>query len=98
MTRETELATRGPLVEGNVTPRQVGPDALLSSVAAGGLPPLGGYLVTSPKDLAEVMVVSDAADPLLGTRQDGVGRAVAWTSALRGRWTDARLTWPSTTQ
>ena len=25
-----ELATRGPLVEGNVTPRQVGPDALLS--------------------------------------------------------------------
>jgi len=98
MTRETELATRGPLVEGNVTPRQVGPDALLSSVAAGGLPPLGGYLVTSPKDLAEVMLVSDAADPLLARWQYGLGRAVAWTSDLRGRWSDAWLTWPGTAQ
>src|SRR5207253_3168229 len=30
MTRETELATRGPLVEGHVTPRQVRPDPTLS--------------------------------------------------------------------
>jgi Ca-activated chloride channel family protein len=98
MTRETELATRGPLVEGNVTPRQVGPDALLASVAAGGLPPLGGYLVTSPKDLAEVMLVSDAADPLLARWQYGLGRAVAWTSDLRGRWSDAWINWPGTAQ
>src|SRR4030088_2652273 len=98
MTRETELATRGPLVEGNVTPRQVGPDALLASVGAGGLPPLGGYLVTSPKDLAEVMLVSDAADPLLARWQYGLGRAVAWTSDLRGRWSDAWIQWPGTAQ
>lgn len=98
MTRETELATRGPLVEGNVTPRQVGPDALLSSVAAGGLPPLSGYLVTSPKDLAEIMLVSDAADPLLARWQYGLGRAVAWTSDLRGRWSDAWINWSGTPQ
>ncbi|MCA1644837.1 MAG: VWA domain-containing protein [Chloroflexi bacterium] len=98
MTRETELATRGPVVEGNVAPRQVGPDALLSTVAAGGLPPLSGYLVTSPKDLAEVMLVSDAADPLLARWQYGLGRAVAWTSDLRGRWSDAWTTWPGTAQ
>jgi hypothetical protein len=98
MTRETELATRGPLVEGNVIPRQVGPDALLSTVAAGGLPPLGGYLVTSPKDLAEVMLVSDAADPLLARWQYGLGRAVAWTSDLRGRWSEAWVAWPGTAQ
>src|SRR5207249_2966816 len=36
MTRETELATRGPIVEGAITPRQVGPDAVLSSLAADG--------------------------------------------------------------
>src|SRR5207245_8439154 len=51
MTRETELATRGPLVEGNVTPRQVSPDPTLSAVSAGVLPALGGDLVTPPKDL-----------------------------------------------
>ena len=98
MTRETDLATRGPVVEGAVTPRQVGPDAVLSGLAAGGLPQLGGYLVTSPKDLADVLLVSDAADPLLARWQYGLGRAVAWTSDLRGRWSDAWIQWPGTAQ
>ena len=98
MTRETDLATRGPVVEGAVTPRQVGSDAVLSSLAAGGLPQLGGYLVTTPKDLADVLLVSDAADPLLARWQYGLGRAVAWTSDLRGRWSDAWIQWPGTAQ
>jgi hypothetical protein len=96
MTRETELATRGPLVEGTVTPRQVSPDATLAGLAAGGLPQLGGYLVTTPKDLAEVLLVSDSADPLLARWQYGLGRAVAWTSDLRGRWSQNWLDWPGT--
>jgi Mg-chelatase subunit ChlD len=91
MTRETDLATRGPLVEGNVVPRQVAPDATLSGL--GSVPPLGGYLVTSPKDLAEVLLVSDAADPILARWQYGLGRAVAWTSDLRGRWSQDWLQW-----
>ncbi|MBV9577807.1 MAG: VWA domain-containing protein, partial [Chloroflexi bacterium] len=98
MTRETDLATRGPLVEGTITPRQVSPDATLSALAAGGLPQLGGYLVTSPKDLAEVLLVSDAADPILARWQFGLGRAVAWTSDLRGRWSQDWLQWPGTAQ
>src|SRR6185503_19403213 len=63
-----------------------------------GLPPLTGYLVTSPKDLADVMLVSDAADPLLARWQYGLGRAVAWTSDLRGRWSEVWVTWPGTAQ
>src|SRR5205807_4795442 len=98
MTRETELATRGPLVEGNVTPRQVSPDPTLSAVSAGALPQLGGYLVTTPKDLAEVLLVSDAADPLLARWQYGLGRAVAWTSDLRGRWSQDWIQWPGAAQ
>ncbi len=98
MTRETDLATRGPVVEGDITPRQVSPDSLLSSLATNGLPPLSGYLVTTPKDLAEVMLVSDAADPILARWQFGLGRAVAWTSDLRGRWSKDWLDWPGTPQ
>ena len=93
MTRETNLATRGPLVEGSIEPRIVAPDATLNELASGGLPPLGGYLVTTPKDLAEVLLVSDAADPILARWPYGLGRAVAWTSDLRGRWSDAWLQW-----
>ena len=70
----------------------------MSSLAAGGLPQLGGYLVTTPKDLADVLLVSDAADPLLARWQYGLGRAVAWTSDLRGRWSDAWIQWPGTAQ
>ena len=98
MTRETELATRGPLVEGTITPRQVSPDASLSLLAAGGLPKLTGYLVTTPKDLADVLLVSDAADPLLARWQYGLGRAVAWTSDLRGRWSQDWIQWPGSPQ
>ncbi|MBV9172132.1 MAG: VWA domain-containing protein [Chloroflexi bacterium] len=98
MTRETQLATRGPLVEGDVAPRQVAPDPTVSALAAGGLPSLGGYLVTTPKDLAEVLLVSDAADPLLARWQYGLGRAVAWTSDLRGRWSANWLDWSGTPQ
>ena len=98
MTRETELATRGPVVEGTITPRPVSPDAGLASIAAGGLPQLGGYLVTTPKDLAEVLLVSDAADPILARWQYGLGRATAWTSDLRGRWSQDWLQWPGTAQ
>jgi uncharacterized membrane protein/uncharacterized protein YegL len=94
MTRETNLATRGPLVEGTIEPRQVAPDATLSEIASAGLPPLGGYLVTTPKDLSEVLLVSEAADPLLVRWQYGLGRAVAWTSDLRGRWSADWLAWP----
>src|SRR5205823_7831333 len=93
-----ELATRGPLVEGSVTPRQVSPDPSLSAIAAGGLPQLSGYLVTTPKDLAQVLLVSDAADPVLARWQYGLGRAVAWTSDLRGRWSQNWIQWPGTAQ
>ena len=98
MTRETELATRGPLVEGTITPRQVSPDPSLASLTSGGLPQLSGYLVTTPKDLADVLLVSDAADPLLARWQYGLGRAVAWTSDLRGRWSQDWLGWQGTPQ
>ena len=96
MTRETNLATRGPLVEGLVTPRQVSPDPTLGDVARNGLPALGGYLVTTPKDLADVLLVSDAADPILARWPYGLGRAVAWTSDLRGRWSGEWLDWEGT--
>jgi hypothetical protein len=45
-----------------------------------------------------VLLVSDAADPLLARWQFGLGRAVAWTSDLRGRWSQDWLQWSGTAQ
>src|SRR5262249_30185233 len=47
---------------------------------------------------AEVLLVSDAADPILARWQYGLGRAVAWTSDLRGRWSQNWVDWPGTAQ
>ena len=99
MTRETELATRGPVVEGAITPRQVGPDADAGiaragrAAAAGRLP---GHHArrTSPKSAR------------LGRRRPACWRAgsTAWgapwpgpatcAAAGPGRW----LQWPGTAQ
>ncbi|HEY8414279.1 MAG TPA: VWA domain-containing protein, partial [Thermaerobacter sp.] len=56
-----------------------------------GLPPLGGYVVTSPKEQAEVLLVSDENDPVLAAWRYGAGRALAWTSGTAGSWAGAWL-------
>ncbi|PZN07196.1 MAG: VWA domain-containing protein, partial [Bacillota bacterium] len=56
-----------------------------------GLPPLGGYVVTSPKEQAEVLLVSDEQDPVLAAWRYGSGHALAWTSGTAGPWAGAWL-------
>ncbi|QIA27695.1 VWA domain-containing protein [Thermaerobacter sp. PB12/4term] len=48
------------------------------------LPPLGGYVLTAPRDRAEVLLASEAGDPVLGAWFYGLGRAVAWTAPTAG--------------
>jgi uncharacterized membrane protein len=94
MTRETRLATRGPLVEGSIAPILTTADPVVVSASQSGMPALTGYLVTTPKDLAEVLLKSPDDDPVLARWQYGLGRAVAFTSDLRGRWSADWLAWP----
>ncbi|MBV9356655.1 MAG: VWA domain-containing protein [Chloroflexi bacterium] len=94
MTRETKLATRGPLVEGNMVPVLSTADPVVVAASQSGMPALTGYLVTTPRDLAEVLLKSPDDDPVLARWQYGLGRAVAFTSDLRGRWSADWLAWP----
>ncbi|GAB6876925.1 VWA domain-containing protein [Thermaerobacter litoralis] len=48
------------------------------------LPPLGGYVLTSPKDRAEVLLTGPDGDPVLAAWYYGLGRAVAWTGPTAG--------------
>lgn len=52
-----------------------------------------GYNGTTPKDAARVILLTPRGDPLLATWQYGLGRAVAWTSDLGGRWAQEWLAW-----
>jgi uncharacterized membrane protein len=60
-----------------------------------GLPQLGGYVITSDKDLATVALRSDKDDPLLAHWRYGLGKTVAFTSDAKNKWASQWVDWQS---
>ena len=83
-TEETSLATRAYIVEESFFPTLVNSSPILTGIDE--VPRLHGYIASSPKDLAQVILQSDKEDPILATWQYGLGRSVAFTSDATGRW------------
>jgi len=79
-------------VEKTVQPKLVRADGPLEGLSQKEIPPARGYVLTHPKPLAEVLMkVED--NPLLVTWRYGLGRVVAFTSDLSGRWGRDWLRW-----
>lgn len=91
--KETIKATRSYIVEEPFRPKWVGGADWTHHLS--GLPPLRAYVVTTPKQTAEVVLASPYPDPVLARWQYGLGRTVAWTSDLDGRWSKEWITWSS---
>jgi Mg-chelatase subunit ChlD len=93
-TAETVLATRSYIVEEEFFPAQVGDSPILSGIRR--VPPLRGYVATTPKNTAQLLMRSPEpnADPILAAWQFGLGRSVAWTSDATARWAREWVTWP----
>ncbi|MGH9068067.1 MAG: VWA domain-containing protein, partial [Acidimicrobiales bacterium] len=70
------------------------PSPALAGLDLGRLPALTGYVATTPKVSAQVVLDGPGGDPILAQWRYGLGRAVAWTSDVRGRWTAGLLRWP----
>lgn len=69
------------------------PSSVLSGLDLGSMPPLTGYVASTSKAAAEVVLRSPESDPVLAQWQYGLGRVVAWTSDTEGRWTSDLLAW-----
>jgi Mg-chelatase subunit ChlD/uncharacterized membrane protein len=94
-TRETRIASGSPVVEGTIPPQLVGTSAVLKGFAPAQLPPLRGYVVSSPREGAQILLASDRGDPLLAHWQYGLGRVVAWLSDAKSTgWASAWVSWP----
>lgn len=91
--KEAFLATRTYLNNMTFTPEITSYHSILSSVYDEGLPPLHGYVGTSPKDAATVLLTSPVKDPILVSWQYGLGKTVAWTSDLSGQWSREYNAW-----
>ncbi len=90
-TEETALATRSYIVEETFFPTLVNSSPILANINS--IPQLKGYVATSAKDLAQVILESEKGDPILAQWQYGLGRAVAFTSDATGRWAKNWVGW-----
>jgi Ca-activated chloride channel homolog len=91
-TTETLLISRDLLIEKPVTPSIVTPTGPLKGIPQNNLPTMRGYVLTYPKPRAELLMRADK-DPLLVSWRYGLGRVLAFTSDLSGRWGKDWVAW-----
>lgn len=71
---------------------------ILKGLDASSLPRLLGYNGATLKPNAELILKSPAGDPVLAQWQYGLGRSVAWTPDVKGRWATDWVSWPKFSQ
>ncbi len=86
MTQEARLAGRSYKEEHDFKPRLMTPAPPVRGLVPSELPDLHGYIRTSPKRAAEIVLASDQNEPILAQWQYGLGRATVWTSEAEGAW------------
>ena len=88
---ETKQAARRAFIEEPFVPAIITPHPILTGLSS--FPQLTGYVATTPKAAAQIVLASHLDDPVLAVWQYGLGRVVAWTSDALGLWTANWLRW-----
>lgn len=96
--KDTQEVARASIVEEPFRPTQVGASPILDGIDVNQMPPLLGYVSTTPKPTSQVLLISNQLDPLLSEWQYGLGHVVAWTSDVKNRWSQDWLNWPEFSQ
>jgi uncharacterized membrane protein len=93
-TLETQLASKASLVEQPFKPQLTAPGhEAMQEINWKAVPPLGGYVATTLKPTAELVLMSHQEDPVLATWRFGLGRAAAFTSDAKAKWGVLWLRW-----
>jgi uncharacterized membrane protein len=93
-TLETQLASKASLVEQPFKPQLTAPNhEAMQDIDWKAVPPLGGYVATTVKQNAELVLMSHQEDPVLATWRYGLGRAAAFTSDAKAKWGVLWLRW-----
>ncbi|GIV85122.1 MAG: VWA domain-containing protein [Candidatus Roseilinea sp.] len=90
-TEEAALAQRSYIVEQRFFPKLGMSNPILSGINE--VPALQGYIASTAKPAAQVILRANESDPLLAVWQYGLGRAVAFTSDATGRWAKHWVQW-----
>ncbi|MCD8148058.1 MAG: VWA domain-containing protein [Clostridiales bacterium] len=95
--QEVYLSTDSYLINEEFVPTMVNSHEILSNLFADGSPTLLGYVATTAKSTATVLLESDREDPVLAVWQYGLGRTVAWTTDGTNEWTGNFAQWENYT-
>ncbi len=90
---ETIQASRSAIKEDLFGTVQTGFHPALAGFEQADLPFVLGYVLTQAKPTAQVLLVSDAGDPLLAVGRFGLGTGMAWSSDWSDRWGGEWLAW-----
>jgi uncharacterized membrane protein len=91
--QEVYLSSDTYLINEEFYPVITAQSEILNGVFDNGEPPLYGYVATTAKQTATVILESSRGDPILATWQYGLGRTVAWCSDGTNEWTGAYADW-----
>ncbi len=94
-TKDALMATRALIVTNDqgIPVEQRLPSQLLKGLDGNALPRVYGFVQTSPKDRADVVLTTSKDEPLLATWQYGLGRSIAWTPDLKSAWARDWVRW-----
>ncbi|MBI2216787.1 MAG: VWA domain-containing protein [Candidatus Rokubacteria bacterium] len=93
-TLETQLASKASLIEQPFRPQLTSPGhEAMQDIDWKAVPPLGGYVATTVKSTAELVLMSHQEDPVLATWRYGLGRTAAFTSDAKAKWGVLWLRW-----
>lgn len=93
-TKETMTASKSSLVEEPFVAQVFRNHQVIQAIDWDTAPFLFGYVVTTPKATAEVLLVTERGDPLLATWRFGLGKSAAFTSDAKSRWAADWVGWP----
>ena len=94
-TKETMLVAKQPIVEKPFKPQLAGYSQAIRGIDWSSSPDLKGYVITTPKDLAEIVLTTPFDNDLLMAQwQYGLGRSIAFTSDVKNNWALNWLGWP----
>lgn len=93
-TGETKIVTKELITEKTTQPAISAISEIMQGMDQAQLPEIYGQIVTYPKPGANV-VINTPYGPLLAAWQYGLGRSVAFTSDLAGRWGKNWVRWDS---
>jgi uncharacterized membrane protein len=81
-------------IEKTFRPESTRASPITNGLDPGAFPDLLGYNATTLKPTADGILSAPNGDPILAEWQYGLGKSVAWTPDMKGRWATDWVTWP----